>query len=168
MRIALLLATTVLVLSSCGAETSTGAVDAGGQVIGTGKTADFEFTGTTLDGDPFEGTALEGKPAVLWFWAPWCPTCRAQSANVSQLADEYGGEVAVVGVGGLDSQDTIGQMAADIPHVTHLVDEEGEIWKHFRVTAQSTYAVIGADGEIMAEGYLEDAELNALVKQLLG
>ncbi len=168
MRIALLLAATVLVLSGCGAENSPAAVDASGQVTGTGKTADYDFTGSTLDGEPFAGAALEGKPAVLWFWAPWCPTCRAQSANVSRLAKEYGGEVAVVGVGGLDSQDAIREMAADIPHATHLVDDDGEVWKHFRVTAQSTYTVIGADGEIKAEGYLDDAELNALVEQLVG
>lgn len=168
MRIALLVAAIVLVLSGCGAQTSPGAVDASGQVIGTGKTADYDFTGTLLDGEPFAGASLEGEPAVVWFWAPWCPTCRAQIANVSRLAEEYDGEVAVVGVGGLDSEDAIREMAVDIPHVTHLVDDEGEVWKHFRVTAQSTYTVIGADGEIKSEGYLDDAELNALVEQLVG
>ena len=168
MRIALLLATTVLMLSSCGVETRPGAVDSGGELAGTGKPADYAFAGTTLDGDPFEGTTLEGKPAVVWFWAPWCPTCRAQSSNLSRLAQEYDGQVAVVGVGGLDSEGAIQEMAARIPYVTHLVDDQGEVWKHFRVTAQSTYTVIGADGEIKAEGYLDDAELNALVKQLVG
>ncbi len=137
-------------------------------VAGTGKTADYDFTGTTLDGEPFEGTALKGKPAVLWFWAPWCPTCRAQIPNVSQLAEQYDGEVAVVGVGGLDKENAIREMAQDIPHATHLVDPKGTVWKHFRVTAQSTYTVIGADGEIKSEGFLDDAELNALVEHLAG
>lgn len=166
MRPRLLVAATVLVLSGCGAQTFPGAADPSGQVIGTGKTANYAFTGTTLDGDPFEGTALEGEPTVLWFWAPWCPTCRAQSPNISQLAEKYDGEVAVVGVGGLDTEDAIREVAEDIPYVTHLVDHEGAIWKHFGVTAQSTYSVIGADGEIKAEGYLDDADLNALVEQL--
>lgn len=168
MRIALLVAAIALGLSGCAAQTSPDAVDASGQVIGTGKTADYDFTGTLLDGEPFVGASLEGKPAVVWFWAPWCPTCRAQIANVSQLAAGYRGEVTVVGVGGLDSEDAIREIAAHIPNVTHLVDGEGKIWKHFRVTAQSTYTVIGADGEIKAEGYLDDAELNALVEQLVG
>jgi len=168
MRLTLLLTASVLVLSGCGAQASPGAEDAGGQVAGTGKPADYDFTSTTLGGEPFEGTALEGKPAVLWFWAPWCPTCRAQSANVSRLGKEYDGEVAVVGVGGLDGEDAIREMAEGIPHVTHLVDNEGEVWKRFRVSAQSTYTVIGADGEIKAEGYLDDDELNALVEQLVG
>ena len=168
MRIALLLAAALVVLSGCGDQTSPGAVDGSGQVIGTGKSADYEFIGTALDGEPFEGTGLRGKPVVMWFWAPWCPTCRAQIPNISQLAEEYAGEVAVVGVGGLDSEEAILAMADDIPHLTHLVDYEGEVWKHFRVTAQSTYTVIGADGEIKAQGYLDDAELNALVEQLVG
>ncbi len=74
----------------------------------------------------------------------------------------------MVGVGGLDSRAAIEELAERIPHVTHLVDSEGEVWKHFRVTAQSTYEVIAADGEVIAEGYLDDDELVSLVDQLAG
>jgi len=160
------LAATVIGLAGCGEQTAQ--TDASGQVIGTGKSADYDFTGTTLDGDRFEGASLEGEPAVLWFWAPWCPTCRAQAPAVSDLAEEYDGRVAVIGVGGLDSEAAIRDLAAQIPHVTHLVDDEGAVWQHFRVTAQSTYAVIGGDGEIKAEGYLDDDELATLVARLAG
>jgi thiol-disulfide isomerase/thioredoxin len=160
------LAATLIGLAGCGEQTAQ--TDASGQVIGTGKSADYDFTGTTLDGDRFEGASLEGEPAVLWFWAPWCPTCRAQAPAVSDLAEEYEGRVAVVGVGSLDSESAIRDLAAQIPHVTHLVDDEGAVWQHFRVTEQSTYAVIGGDGEIKAEGYLDDDELAALVARLAG
>ena len=137
-------------------------------VVGTGRTADYDFTATTLDGQRFDGTSLEGRPAVLWFWAPWCPTCRAQSGTVSQLAEQYDGRVAFVAVGGLDSTTAIRDVAAGIPHVNHLVDAEGMVWRHFRVTAQSTYTVIGAEGEITSEGYLDNSELTALVARLAG
>jgi len=161
-----LLTVAVLVLAGCGSP-GTPSTDAPG-LIGAGRTADLDFTGTTLDGEPFDGNTLEGRPAVIWFWAPWCPTCRAQSATVDELADRYGGEVAVIGVGGLDSREAIEQVAAQIPHVTHLVDADGQVWKHFRVTAQSTYSVIAPDGEILAEGYLDNDELIALVERLAG
>jgi len=153
----------VLTLAGCGEQTARGG---GPDLIGTGKTADFAFTGTTLDGEAFDGHSLVGKPAVLWFWAPWCPTCRAQAPTVAELAEEYDGQVAVIGVGGLDSQEVIEEFADRVPHVTHLVDDEGTVWRHFRVTAQSTYTVIDADGEIITEGYLDDDELVALVDQL--
>ncbi len=168
-RLSALLAVVVLVLTGCGGPATPAAGEAGAQApIGTGKVADLGFAGTTLDGEPFRGASLEGKPAVLWFWAPWCPTCRAQSGNVSALAEQYAGEVAVVGVGGLDGRDAISEVAADIPHVTHLLDPEGDVWRHFRVNAQSTYEVISADGEIISEGYLDDTELNDLVARLAG
>lgn len=165
-RLVVLLATVLLTLAGCGDQT--GASRSWSEVAGTGESADYDFTATTLDGEAFSGASLEDRPAVLWFWAPWCPTCRAQSGAVSRLSEEYAGEVAVIGVGGLDSESAIEDVAAQIPHVTHLVDEEGEVWQHFRVTAQSTYTVIGADGEIKAEGYLDDDELAGLVAELAG
>ncbi|TIC89018.1 redoxin domain-containing protein [Nocardioides sp. GY 10113] len=126
----------------------------------------LDFTATALDGSTFDGASLAGSPAVLWFWAPWCPTCRAQIPNVTALAKQYDGKVAVVGVGGLDSAGAIEDLAADIPHVTHLVDDAGEVWQHFEVTAQSTFTVLDADGEVVSEGYLTDDSLNTLVEQL--
>ena len=126
LRASLFLAAAALVLTGCGSQTDDGPSIGGVEVQGTGKNADYAFTGTTLEGAPFEGAALEGKPAVVWFWAPWCPTCRAQSPNLARLAEEYDGEVSVVGVGSLDNADAIGEVAAEIPGVTHLVDLEGE------------------------------------------
>jgi thiol-disulfide isomerase/thioredoxin len=161
------LAALVLLLAGCGTQEAPSRAS-GSDVIGTGKVADLDFTGTTPDGSTFEGSSLAGKPAVLWFWAPWCPTCRAQIGNVSALAERYDGRVAVVGVGGLDTAEAIEDLAARIPRVTHLVDDRGQVWQHFRVTAQSTYTVIDADGELIAEGYLDNAELNDLVSQLAG
>ena len=159
-------AAVLIVLAGCGKPGS--AIGVSGDVIGTGKSADYSFTATTIDGTRFEGTTLKGKPTVLWFWAPWCPTCRAQIAGVSRLGEEYHGKVAVIGVGGLDSEAAIRDVAARIPHVTHLVDSEGVVRQHFGVTAQSTYTVIGADGEIKAEGYLDDDDLATLVARLAG
>lgn len=33
----------------------------------------LQFTVRTLDGTPFAGANLYGRPAVLWFWAPERP-----------------------------------------------------------------------------------------------
>ena len=30
----------------------------------------LDFTGTTVDGAPFNGASLAGRPAMLWFWTP--------------------------------------------------------------------------------------------------
>jgi thiol-disulfide isomerase/thioredoxin len=127
----------------------------------------LKFSGTTVDGEAFDGATLAGKPTVLWFWAPWCPTCQGQAPNVSALAKKYDGSVNVVGIAGLsDSDDEIKAFADNTSGVTNLSDTPGEIWKRFGIVEQSVYTVIDADGKVVSEGYLADAELNELVAGL--
>ncbi|MGI9084854.1 MAG: redoxin domain-containing protein [Aeromicrobium sp.] len=135
---------------------------------GSATKVDLDFAATTLAGDDFDGGTLEGKPVVLWFWAPWCSSCRAQSGTVDGLAEKYEGRVEVVGVGGLDDAEAIRDMAENLPHLTHLVDDAGTVWKHFKVVEQSTFEIISADGEVVAEGHLDDDELAAVVGDLAG
>ena len=48
----------------------------------------------TLDGKPapaLEGVALpKGKPAIVFFWAHWCPDCKAEAPILKRVLDEYG------------------------------------------------------------------------------
>jgi thiol-disulfide isomerase/thioredoxin len=168
-RTAAFLAAALLVLAGCGTATTASEDAAGAQepaastggseTAASGDLADLSFSARTLDGDSFDGQTLADKPTVLWFWAPWCPTCRAQAPGVARLADEYAGRVNVVGVGGLADAADIRDVARQIEGPLHLVDEEGEVWRHFGVTAQSTYLVLDAEGGVVAEGYLDDPVL---------
>ncbi|GAA4735998.1 hypothetical protein GCM10023216_31380 [Isoptericola chiayiensis] len=129
----------------------------------------YDFTATTLDGEEFSGAELAGSPAVLWFWAPWCPTCRAQIPAVTALSETYGDDVSVVAVGGLDDAEAISAMAqSDIAGPTHLVDDAGEVWQHFGMTQQSTFVVLDDAGEVVLEGSVPADELDATVADLAG
>lgn len=151
-----------LLVAGCSAEAS--------ETAGAPSTASaLVFTATTVAGEPFDGASLDGKPTVLWFWAPWCPTCRNQAQGVSDLATTYGDDVNVVGIGSLDESSAIDEFAAAVPaEFTQLDDPEGEVWRHFGVTAQSTYVVLDAEHEIVASGYLTDDELASTVAGLAG
>ncbi len=129
----------------------------------------YDFTGKTVDGASFSGASLVGKPAVLWFWAPWCSTCRAQAPHVSDLAEKYADEVNVIGVGGLDKDTAaIRDFAGRTSGVTNLSDPGGSVWRHFKITAQSTYVVLDARGKVVGDGALSDDELKSLVGRLAG
>ena len=127
----------------------------------------LDFTAPTAGGGTFRGRQLAGKPALLWFWAPWCPTCRAQQPGVRELAETHRGELAVVGVGGLDSSNAIREYARQAGGFPHLVDEQGAVWRHFGVTAQSTFVLLDADADVAARGYMDDAQLAARVTDLV-
>ncbi len=153
--------TLVLVVSGCG----TG----GGSAAASDAATSLDFRSETVGGERFDGAALVGKPTVLWFWAPWCPTCRAQISVVGDLAETYGPDVNVVGVGSLDEPEALERFAAEVsPDVTLLADPDGDVWRQFGVTAQSTYLVLDAAGDEQASGYLDDSELVDLVEDLAG
>ncbi|HEY5978260.1 MAG TPA: redoxin family protein [Microlunatus sp.] len=127
--------------------------------------AALQFDGTTVGGGSFDGASLTGRPVLLWFWAPWCPTCRAQLPEVEEIGETYG-DVQVVGVGSLDSASAIEQFAGRTSGFTvHLVDEKGSIWKHFGVTEQSSFVLIDAAGsESFRAGYGGSDELAERVR----
>jgi thiol-disulfide isomerase/thioredoxin len=167
------LAAALFVITACGADSPTAT---GGESTGTppaattpapepsGKASTpaaavpeaLKFTGTTLDGKAFDGATLASKPTVLWFWAPWCPKCRAQAEATAKVAGDYKGKVNVVGVAGLDKTDAMREFVTDqkVGGFPHLSDEAGAIWKRFEVTEQSTYVVLDAGGNKVFSGNL--------------
>ena len=130
--------------------------------------AELDFTGITVEGKTFRGAALAGKPVLFWFWAPWCPTCRSQISQVQDLADRYGPELAVVGVGSLDDADAIRGFADDTQGVTQLSDPEGRLWRHFSIAEQSSYVLLDASGsQVLKSGYGGSAELEKRVADVV-
>jgi thiol-disulfide isomerase/thioredoxin len=111
---------------------------------------------------------LAGKPALLWFWAPWCSTCAGQAETVRGLADTYRGKVTVLGVAGMDKVPEMNEFVKlfKLQNMTHLADEQGAVYRHFKVTQQSTYALIDASGKVLGRGPLDNADVTARVKAL--
>ncbi|MGW7363540.1 redoxin family protein [Streptomyces sp. NPDC054841] len=120
----------------------------------------LKFTATTVDGKPFDAKTLAGKPTVLWFWAPWCPKCKAQAAETAKVAAEYQGKVNVVGVAGLDKNVAMKDFVSETKTgaFPHLSDEAGDVWKRFKVTEQSRYVILDKDGKTVYEGVLPGGE----------
>lgn len=109
----------------------------------------LQFTATTLDGTTFDATSLAGKPAVLWFWAPWCPNCRAEAPQVAAAAAAHP-DVTFIGVAAQDELPAMQAFVADygVGGFQQLADLDASIWRRFGVTIQPAYAFVGADGSI--------------------
>lgn len=166
-RLTVVLLLVAAVLTGCGTKSAEPG-SAGAQGESDRGRNSLEFTATTSTGAAFDAVTLSGKPVVFWFWAPWCPTCRAQAPAVQELAKTYGDRVAIVGVGGLDEKAAIEEFAEAVPGITHLVDPDGAVWRHLGVTAQSTYVVLNPDGGRVGSGYLDNDELADMVDELAG
>ncbi|MFR9674700.1 redoxin domain-containing protein [Streptomyces sp. TR02-1] len=131
----------------------------------------LRFNGTTVSGARFDAARLAGKPTVLWFWAPWCPKCKAQGPATADVAEKFEGRANVVGVAGLDGQAAMKDFVASagVDGFPNLADESGDVWRKFEITQQSTYVILDANGEEAFTGNLPAGKgLSAEVDKLVG
>ena len=47
------------------------------------------LTGQTLTGETFDLANLQGRSAIVHFWATWCPVCRLESDTIDNLVGDY-------------------------------------------------------------------------------
>lgn len=153
--IAMLTAAAALLLAGCGSQTPA-------------EGAQLDFTAQTLDGRQFSGASLKGRPAVLWFWAPWCPTCQKDAPLVARVAAAHPA-VTFVGVGAQDGLDALREFTTKygVDAFTELADTDAAVWARFGVTRQPAYAFISPDGQVeVVRGSLPEADLSARVQAL--
>jgi len=120
------------------------------------------FSSTTLDGQSVTQATYEGKPTIMWFWAPWCSVCRGEAPTISEVAGELDGSVDVVGVAALGSTEEMDTFVSDtgIGNISNLNDPDAEVWSVFGVASQPAFAFIGADGSIdVVAGSLDKEEI---------
>ena len=112
----------------------------------TASADDLDFTGTTLSGGTFNGSSLAGKPAVLWFWTPWCPFCNAEAPSLSAVS---AANPAVTFVG-VSTRADVASMHNFVDkydlNFTNINDADGSIWARFNVPWQPAYVFLRADG----------------------
>ncbi|MCT2586768.1 redoxin domain-containing protein [Actinophytocola gossypii] len=118
----------------------------------------LRFEAKTIDGEVFEGKTLYGSPAVLWFWAPWCPNCQAEASTIADVAGGDG--VRFVGVA---AQDQVPAMRDFVDRFglgsfPHLADTSAEVWQRFGVTYQPAYAFVDSSGAVEVETDQLDAD----------
>ncbi|QBI54443.1 redoxin domain-containing protein [Streptomonospora litoralis] len=133
--------------------------------------AALDFTAATVDGGEIEGAELNGEPAVLWFWAPWCTVCRGEADEVAAAARRHADDVRFIGVAGLGETSRMQTFVEDtgMGELTHIVDADGAIWSGFEVTGQPSFSFLRPDGTFLTRsGSLGAEELDGYIADELG
>lgn len=160
-----------LLLVACGSssevsDTSSGADAPASSSASAGPPA---FSAQTLSGAEIDSASFKGKPTVLWFWAPWCTVCRAEGPDVAEVAEEFKGQVELIGVAGRGEVPAMKGFVDDTGTggFTHAVDADGSIWADYGVAAQPAFAFIDSDGKVsVTVGSLTRDDLTKRMKAL--
>lgn len=148
-------------VSPTATESPTAAAAPSAPAEGAAAPAELDFAATTIDGQPFSGRSLAGKPVAMWFWAPWCPVCQREAPGVAQAASNHP-EVTFVGVGALDQAPAMREFVDKyaVGEFTQLADTDAAVWAKFGITQQPAFAFITPAGEVdVVRGTLSETEL---------
>jgi cytochrome c biogenesis protein CcmG/thiol:disulfide interchange protein DsbE len=105
------------------------------------------IVGTTLDGEPFDLTALRGRPVVVNFWGPSCVPCREEFPLLAaKLAEHAPDGLAIVGVLTDDPPEPARGFAAEYGGAwPTVIDPDKVIKTAYRVAARpQTYFIDGS------------------------
>ncbi len=108
-----------------------------------------DFTVHTLDNKIVTLADVTGKPKLLYFCAPWCGVCKAQSSNISALHKKHGDKYNIYGIAldyGTDEAllQHIQDNNIDYPTLTGGRGTAGL----FNINTFPTMYVLSSDGEI--------------------
>ena len=108
---------------------------------------------TTLSGEGFSLQQLRGTPAVIHFWATWCPVCELEQGTVDALAAEQPLiTIAMQSGSGDEVRDYLQQQGVDYPVIN---DEHGLLSQSYGVKAVPASFVLDRDGKVrfVTRGY---------------
>ncbi|MCA1806003.1 MAG: protein disulfide oxidoreductase [Xanthomonadaceae bacterium] len=119
------------------------------------------FQAQTLAGNPFDLAELKGRPAVIHFWATWCPVCDLEQGMVERLARSHP-LISVAMQSGTEAE--VAEWMAG-RGVTYPVvnDPTGELAGRYGVTAVPASFVLDPQGRVrfVTRGYTSGLGMRA-------
>ncbi|HWQ56773.1 MAG TPA: cytochrome c biogenesis protein CcdA [Bryobacteraceae bacterium] len=125
---------------------------------------------TTLDGGAFDVAALDGKPAIVNFWATWCVPCIEEIPSFNKLHESLAGKVAVLGIS-MDEEGAqkVVPFLKKHPMKYPVAIGSESVAEHFKVEQLPVTLVFDRTGKQVArfEGYTDEATLDDAVRKAL-
>jgi thiol-disulfide isomerase/thioredoxin len=115
---------------------------------------------STLDGKPANLSQHIGKgPVVMYFWATWCPVCKALTPTLTTIAGKYAGKMTLVNVAvSVNQSPALAQRYATAHKMVgaQYYDTKGDATGVYDVPATSYVVVIDKGGKVVYTGVGED------------
>jgi len=100
----------------------------------------------TAAGDTVNFPDQRDGPAILLFWASWCPYCKMLMPELQTIADEYPGDLTIYAINFRDDGDPAAYLQENGYTFTLLVDG-GEVADNYGIYGTPGLLIFNADNE---------------------
>jgi len=117
----------------------------------SGKAPQIE--GVTIGGESFALSALQGRPAVVHFWATWCPVCKLEQGMIDSLAKET--PMITIAMQSGEAQEVLAYLREEGVDYPVLNDPLGILARRYGVSGVPASFVLDGKGEVrfVTRGY---------------
>lgn len=127
-----------------------------------------DFALVDLDGQPVGPADLRGKPALVEFWATWCPPCRSTLEWLDDLRRRHQDEIAVLGVAVESEEAAVRDLMAELGVGFRTAMGSPETPRAFgNVITIPTLFLFDADGDLAEVFYGAPEDLHERVEAAL-
>ena len=124
-----------------------------------------------LDGNPVQlSDYLDGKPALIEFWASWCENCEALQPQLDRIASQYEDQVNVIAVAVAvsQSQRRVKRHLEDHdPGYPYLWDGKGAVVRAYNAATTSIVMILDGEGRVAYSGVGAGQDLVSEVQRVL-
>ena len=113
---------------------------------------------------------VDGRPALIEFWATWCENCEALQPQLDEIHDRWGDELSVVAVAVAVAQSQrrvkrhVASHGAGYPY---LWDGGGDAVRAYEATTTSVVVLLDGQGRVAYTGVGGEQDLIGAVERLL-
>ncbi len=112
------------------------------------------FALESFDGDSLSLADLEGKVALIVFWASWCAACQAELPLLDSLNSAVDHpEFAIIGINEEQNEAAARGYAAAIGLRMPILLGRGEMWRRYQYLGLPYTVLLDREGDIVAEYY---------------
>jgi thiol-disulfide isomerase/thioredoxin len=125
----------------------------------------------SLDGKPVDLSSVVGTgPALLEFWATWCPNCKQLEPRLAAAQTKYAGRIkfVTVAVAINESMEHVQKhVAANKTPATVVYDADGNAASAYDAPATSYVVIIDRTGRVVYTGVGGTQDLDAAIRKAL-
>jgi peroxiredoxin len=121
----------------------------------------ISLSGTTTDGNHFDLQQWRGKSGIIYFWADWCPICRANRPVITALSADY--PVMTIAMQSGERSAIASYLQKEQITFPVIADPEGALARRFHVKGVPLVLIVDAKGRVryVARGYTTELGLRA-------
>lgn len=155
-----------LVLGNCGPSTGGGCqpewFSSGERLLGSQAP---NFVLPNLTGEKVElAKVTSQKPALLVFWATWCPTCKEEIPILNEWSKKYP-ELQILGINIEEPRERV-QTFAEKHKILYpvLLDEEAEVAHQYGLVGIPAAILLAKGGQVIYYGFMLPENIDRLIK----